>query len=85
MHTGACTASFNGAHWESASAFPLGQTNPSTEGISRVRDEKPDSTTETGASPVLLGSSDLTSLRRIGDRARDPRRVSYPTVCLSKT
>ena len=79
MHTGGCTASFGGAQWKSASAFPLGQTNPSTEGTSGVRDEKPDSTMETGADPVLLESSALTSPRRVGNRARDPRRVSYPT------
>ena len=60
--------------------FPLGQTNLSTEGTSRVRDEKPDSTMEIGASPVLLEFSALTSPRQVGDRARDLRRVSFPTV-----
>ena len=80
MHTGACTASFNGAQWKSASAFPLGQTNPSTEGTSGVRDEKPDSTMETGAGPVLLESSETTLPRPGEDRVHVLRPVSYPTV-----
>ena len=80
MHTGACTASFNGAQWKSASAFPLGQTNPSTEGTSGVRDEKPDSTMETGAGPVLLESSETTLPRPDEDRVHVLRPVSHPTV-----
>ena len=80
MHTGACTASFNGAQWKSASAFSLGQTNPSTEGTSGVRDEKPDSTMETGAGPVLLESSETTLPRPDEDRVHVLRPVSYPTL-----